>query len=552
MGKVYKIHLTNSNIGILDIPANCNQLQISSCFYENSGNYHYKDYPWDKTNQLFLSNDFIKSLQQAKIEILDMRYCENVEILTDSSKKDLPNNSISFKDLFHLKIVFLPKSLKEMPRFDDCPNLSYIEAENIEALGGNGFHKCPNLVNIKFGNKLKYIGGEALSGSGITHIILPNNNIELYDGAFAKFSSLCSIILPDDIEELKKRTFEGCTNLVKIEGGKNIKDIHHTTFSGCTKLRYLSFHYPFRYHYINNNYFKLNIGYYDSPNEDSFSIGYGIVLDEIDDNAIIWDIENHKFYYGEAKGLVDEVVEFKIVDSVDILYMEGYMVLNRTYKVKDISIIENKNDRNIWILNVIREPISYYLERSFEFPIPFRTFIDKTIDYVNNINIDKIIEDYKTTIYEKITTKVGGDDKYWKLTVRGTSIQDSYINKILPPLYEEHEESGYTTFSKMSNAEKVLIDEDDNRIKQNAREIYSKENHINDIIDNYIQELIDANVTIEENMRLSKAKNILKTLLDRTIMHYDETGHYTFFQKDSIKNYTPEELTKKLNDMLNL
>ena len=534
MDKIHKIHLIGSSIyKIYNIPENCNQLQISGRIFENTETHRYP-----QESKLYLTYEFLRTLKRAKIEILDMRNYEDVMTLADSYDG-------LFRDLYHLKVVLLPKSLKEMPHFNNCPSLNYVRADGIEIIPERCFVKCPNLAEIKWGNNLKLINSHAFAGTGITHVSLPNNKISIRSNAFQQCEKLYSIVLPDDIEVLDNNAFANCFNLVKVEGGKNIKKISKSTFMGCKKLRYLNFHSSL----IDSSFFKLNNSSWDRSDE-SYSTGRGIVIHEINNNSIIWNIEDQNFYYGEANGLLDKLVEFNIVDDVVISYFEEYVILNRKYKILNITVIENTKS---WYPNNLKQSMEYYQKRSFEFSIPFRTFIDKTIDYVNGIDMDKVINDFKTTISEHISTKVGGDDRYHKHTIRRSTIQDSYIDKILPPLDEEFNESGYCTFSYMSEKEMTAIEEDDKKIRQNARELYSKENHIDDIIDNYLKILISANLTIENTIQLSKARCLLKKLLDRHAPYMSigtDCKVYNSNENEEVEKCNPDFLIEELNDML--
>ena len=534
---IYKIQLKDSTINKIDIPASCNQLQIFGQVFEQDSSSYYRG-----RNKLWTYN-LTTILQKNRIEILDMRHCENVETI-----------SCDFENLLYLKIILLPKSLKEMPRFKNCPNLSYVSAESVESIADYCFENCPNLTDIKLGDNLKHIHSGAFAGTGITHISLPNNKTVIYDGAFAGCSALCSISLPDDIEELTHRVFEGCANLTKVEGGKSIKRISKSTFKGCVKLRYLNFNASF----IDSDFLKLNKGSWDKNNESSSTISQGIVLLKINNNIIIWDVEKHKFYSGEADCLVGELIEFAIIDDVNALYIDEYVILDRTHRITDISIINEEQIERMtksFPQNIKYQTMSdyqkkyqamlFFKKRTFEAFRPFRVFINNTIDYVGAINIDDVINSYKTEISEHIKTKIGGDDSYYRHTVRKAIIQDSYIDKILPPLNEEFTERGYCRFYRMSDKDKALIDAQDEKTKENAREIYNKENHIDDIIDDHIQSLINANVCIEEIFQLSKAKSLLNKLLSTTVL----VGK--FYTKKSIADvYTPDVIVEKLNNML--
>lgn len=507
MEGIYKCLLNEVNINEdkINIPKNCKELQISyqKISYRTLRN---RPHTSNKGIMIALSRGFIDFLGKSKIEILDMRECECIEEFFEyfgSETKGL------FRNLYHLKAVWLPESLKIMPRFNNCPNLSFVSAENVERINNYSFVKCPNLVEIKWGNNVKYFHSNAFKETGITHFVFPHNSSEFLLRSFSGCSTLRSIYLPDDIEKLSDFMFANCTNLVKVDGGRNIKWIEKGTFKGCKKLKYLSFHPRL----IDSSFFTLLSPYRE---DDSYS-GKGIVLCEIDNDAIIWDIKEYKFYCGEAHGLTDKLVEYDIANKVDVSYVEEGIILNRTYKAVEI-----------------RDPRDY---RSIEHPALFRAFVNEITHYVNSLDMNNVIDNYETEIYERITTKVGGDDMYdWKVT-RKTSTTDSYINKILPPFYEGNKERGYTTFSYMSNERRHFYENEGEKIKQNARKIYNKENHIDDIIDNHIQSLVNENINIEKSFRLNHAKDILDIFLKRNPYwnnHYDALI-----------------LTDNLNDMLN-
>lgn len=480
----YTIHnKENTSLGLLSIPKGCTHLNIIGNLPDVGCKSSYTYY-----QKLYLFLDFFDSIRKAEIEILDMRLYENVEIFSDS-----------FKDLPDLKEVILPSSLKMMPKFENCPNLIRVSGLGIEFIDEYCFVKCRNLIHIDFGANIKHIRAFAFAGSGITQITIPDNNVHIYEHAFQNCQYLRTITLPNDIDTLKSYVLFNCCNLLTVNGGKNIKKVCRTTFQGCPNLRFLEISSA-----------ELNESHLRLQNNELSSIG--IVVFSSKQFLIIWDICRYEFFYSDIDSHTydDKIVRFQIVEEINVHYENSGITLSRhMYKVKDISIV-NTEEELPHLEDNKRCAVLYYLKQLHVHNIPIKEKILNTTNYVDSIDIEKVVNNYKTSIHESIITKVGGDDRYYQEIDRRTIISDAYIDSLLPPLHSTFKESGYTTFSYMSSQERKHIEEDDENMKQNAQKTYDRMKHIDTIVDAYISTLIEANICIETYLHLREARQIAK------------------------------------------
>ncbi|WP_018109549.1 leucine-rich repeat domain-containing protein [Bacteroides propionicifaciens] len=474
---------SNTSLELLSIPRGCTYLNITG---------HLPDVGWKSPytyyQKLYLFMDFFDSIRKVEIEILDMSRYENVEVFSDS-----------FKNLPDLKVIILPTSLKMMPKFENCPNLIRVSGANIEFIDEYCFVKCRNLIHIDFGANIKHIRAFAFAGSGITHITIPDNNVHIYEHAFQNCHYLRTITLPNDIDTLKSYVFFNCFNLLTINGGKSINKIYPTTFQGCSNLRHLELFSD----EINESHFRL---------QDHELSSIGIVIVSTNEFVIIWDICSYRFYYSDidSNAYNDKIVRFQIVEEINMHSNENKEItLSHRYKAKDITIV-NTEEELPYLEDNKKCAMLYYLKQLHMHNIPIQETIFNTTNYVDSLDIQEVINNYRTSIHENIITKVGGDDRYYQEIDRRTIISDAYIDSLLPPLHSTFRDSGYTTFSYMSSEERNRIEEEDENTKQNASKTYDRVKHIDTIVDDYISTLIKANIYIETYLHLREARQIAK------------------------------------------
>lgn len=90
--------------------------------------------------------------------------------------------------------------------------------------------KIDNLIITTMAN-------EALKGTNIKHVILPDSIINIGKGAFENCTSLETIVLPVDLQFISSSAFKGCMNLTQVELPESLIVIGDKAFSGCSNLR---------------------------------------------------------------------------------------------------------------------------------------------------------------------------------------------------------------------------------------------------------------------------------------------------------------------------
>lgn len=135
--------------------------------------------------------------------------------------------------------------------------------------------------------------------------------------------------------------------------------------------------------------------------------------------------------------------------------------------------------------------------------------MDEDNRLVESLNIDEIISSFRTNVNEYVITKVGGDDTFISEITRGSIYSDPYIDKLLPPRSDSYRESGYTSIWPWTSKEEIQkMRNEDELLKNTARELYNKEDHKKYLIDNYIEQLISSRLEIEKYLHIDFATNI--------------------------------------------
>lgn len=102
--------------------------------------------------------------------------------------------------------------------FQDCTELTSINLNNIDAIGGMAFMGCKNLISIGDLQKLNYIGYRSFQDCiALTNIDLSQSSLtDIDDYAFEGCLNLTSISLPPSMKELPYNGFNKCPNLNTI------------------------------------------------------------------------------------------------------------------------------------------------------------------------------------------------------------------------------------------------------------------------------------------------------------------------------------------------
>ncbi len=173
----------------------------------------------------------------------------------------------AFGGLYQLTSLTIPASLKSIGQyaFRDCSNLTNLtfNADSCIFDGSIGpssrvFSYCPHLTTVTFGNNVKCIPDNLLSGNPITTVTIPNsvkvigrdafsgtplqtvhfgNSVEIIESsAFYNCASLAAINLPNSLKIIKASAFYGCSIPTSVTIPQNVINIERRAFGECTNL----------------------------------------------------------------------------------------------------------------------------------------------------------------------------------------------------------------------------------------------------------------------------------------------------------------------------
>lgn len=114
---------------------------------------------------------------------------------------------------------------------------SFVMGNEVKRIKSYTFAGCTSLINVKFSEKLEFIGeGAFYDCSLLQSAVLPDSLTYLGDSAFRGCTSLSNIRLPEALAEIKAFTFGGCDSVKSIKIPKSIRVIGKHSFYFCKKL----------------------------------------------------------------------------------------------------------------------------------------------------------------------------------------------------------------------------------------------------------------------------------------------------------------------------
>lgn len=122
------------------------------------------------------------------------------------------------------------------------------------------FHRCSNLVEVRFNEGLKVIGQGAFSCTALRSVTIPSTVTELGHGAFiycsnltkvqfneglkligeyafAECTALRSVAIPSTVTKLGEHAFYGCKNLTNVQLNEGLQVVGDYAFQACVALR---------------------------------------------------------------------------------------------------------------------------------------------------------------------------------------------------------------------------------------------------------------------------------------------------------------------------
>ena len=166
----------------------------------------------------------------------------------------------------------------------------------------------------------------------------------------------------------------------------------------------------------------------------------------------------------------------------------------------------NEQERAIWVY-----------EKSKDNPFTdIRKVIKDIDDTVDSLKIDQIIDSYNTIVEEDVSNKIGGDATFTQSVNTCASYSDPYLNTLLPRSSKYAEERGYTLdWSHYSEEERKRDSIRNNTIKEQARIAYNKQVHKDYLIKDFVNNLINDAVLVEQYLHINAARNMLISATDK-------------------------------------
>ena len=458
--------------------------------------------------------------------------------------------------------------------------------KKIRAIGAKRIYlnKMPNLDTLEFSQNLEEFH---ISEVAISQIIIPQNTkldlksiykcdnlkkITINQGCFLGIGSImeCSnleeVTLPEDLLLIAPRLFENCKKLKVIKGGRNIKQIFDGALANCSTslerldcLNFFMYYHPeystsstewmrlFNsklsltellskqkiYHkelkkrkinnkakYLIENYFNVSIEH----------IGVFVRFFSSINRWAIWSFTNNKFYvstntwstkkhfeYGDIVHFTENINPEIIIDEQINIFRDVFVVdLNKATHLK-------KNDESKEI--DVKELFHFFKPQE-----SYEEKFNKTVDFVNNLNIKSIIDSYKIEEESYWISRPGRDDHEHYKRVAKSDYSDIYLNSLLPQENIERYESGCRPWGASSYHND---DSEAKEIRRKARKNYSKTAHVCLLMKDFIDERHNLEIKIENKYNI---KEILR-YVNRISYVYkrDEYKFLSFLNKITLK-----------------
>ena len=145
----------------------------------------------------------------------------------------------AFKNNENLKEVIIPEGVIEIgdDAFLECTYLKKITLpDGLTVIGKRAFEEDRSLSDIEIPESVTNIGEDALMGTNITDIVLPDGLKEIEAGLFSMCDSLEKLKLPANLKSIGEGAFWWCSRLKEIELPEGIRYIDSSAFGHCTGL----------------------------------------------------------------------------------------------------------------------------------------------------------------------------------------------------------------------------------------------------------------------------------------------------------------------------
>ncbi len=482
---------------------------LFSILNEGRYHYHYKNdilsFLDERANDIFLSNynpKLYNEIRKAQFRVLDL-----------SALNNAPKEIYGFEFIEEIRMPILKNIIPEIKK---CPRLKRVifDSKTITRLAENSFRGWPKIEDVSFGIQLKEVECFCLAGDIDTVDFSECSNLSLREHAFQR-SRVKHIILPMNIKSFNYYLFFDCKNLETIVA-QGVIETKYNSFGEVDNLKSITLSPQY-----NKDSFFLSLKY--SLSHRKFKTG--IFIDSDEQYSYFWSITDLRFYYCKKSehNYNNNIQNFYIESEKKIEFGGDKILINRDsdifyiYELKEgelaLSDRYTKQCRDgIHILpsvNLQLNAIDNYRKIKELLSIDIREVIHKITQTVQNLDMDSIIDSYKTTIDEHTITKVGGDDRFYSTIITQASYTDDYIETLLPSYHSNYQDSGYTTNWPWTTKEKIEeYEHRDSEIRNKAKNTYSSSEHITILISKYLEHLLQMKVEIEQYLHINRAQEI--------------------------------------------
>lgn len=117
--------------------------------------------------------------------------------------------------------------------FYSCENLEYVLICGSVDIGNMAFSNCESLIEFKTEEKVKSIGFQCFSSTGLSNIDDILKSVDtVREASFLKSNKIEKMMIPDNVEVIQKKAFAFCDALREVWIPQSVKDIGEDAFNG--------------------------------------------------------------------------------------------------------------------------------------------------------------------------------------------------------------------------------------------------------------------------------------------------------------------------------
>ena len=125
--------------------------------------------------------------------------------------------------------------------FYECSKLFFIDlakCTSLTEIGDYAFHGCSSLTNISFPQSLQYIRTYSFKSSGLIHVLITQNVLQIGTRAFYNCKSLETFNYENNskITSITSHILVGCSRIKTLHIPKYLKVFRGNTVQGCSSL----------------------------------------------------------------------------------------------------------------------------------------------------------------------------------------------------------------------------------------------------------------------------------------------------------------------------